>query len=249
MNGVICSVSNPDVYYTETPDGLKEHSRTAEMFHGNPGEDFQCRCSMVAWNHEIDGMYEVKDSEAEAKAEAERKAEALKKASEIRKEMERAIEYAEEAIKNWKIPQMGLQNSAANLRRFMKIIEQKIGWENLSDYLKSHPSDDKNLRGLISRTNEERIKWIAETRHRNRRRKDADEIALKWRREKSPFLFDKIKQTESLLDPIALNEGLKFMYELQTYTLLAKPMTMQIITSKPMSITIKTCSLEPPRNI
>ncbi len=65
MNGLICSVSNPDVYYTENPDDPLhpvEHPRTAGMFHGNPGEDFQCRCSMVAWDPEIDGMYEVRES-------------------------------------------------------------------------------------------------------------------------------------------------------------------------------------------
>ena len=65
MNGLICSVSNPSVYYTENPeDPLHpvEHPRTAGMFHGNPGEDFQCRCSMVAWDPEIDGSYEVKES-------------------------------------------------------------------------------------------------------------------------------------------------------------------------------------------
>lgn len=65
MNGLICSVSNPGVYYTENPDDPLhpvEHARTAGMFHGNPGEDFQCRCSMVAWDPEIDGMYEVRES-------------------------------------------------------------------------------------------------------------------------------------------------------------------------------------------
>ena len=63
MNGVICSVSNPHVYYTENANAPLhpiEHYRTPEMFHGNPGEDFQCRCSMVAWDPEIDGMYEVR---------------------------------------------------------------------------------------------------------------------------------------------------------------------------------------------
>lgn len=60
MNNKICSVDDPSVYYEETPDGLVEHPRTGSMYHGNPGEDFQCRCSMVAWDPEIDGLYEVK---------------------------------------------------------------------------------------------------------------------------------------------------------------------------------------------
>lgn len=63
MNGLICSVENPDVYYEETPEGLVEHPRSSEMYHGTPGEDFQCRCSMVAWEPEIDGKYQVRQAE------------------------------------------------------------------------------------------------------------------------------------------------------------------------------------------
>ena len=68
MNGVICSVSDPDVYFEENPeDPLHpiQHARTGEMVHMHPGEDFQCRCSMVAWDPYINGSYEVKEAPVE----------------------------------------------------------------------------------------------------------------------------------------------------------------------------------------
>lgn len=64
MNGVICSVDDPTVYYTENPDDPLhpvEHPRTSEMCHLHPGDDFQCRCTSVAWDPEIDGQYEIKE--------------------------------------------------------------------------------------------------------------------------------------------------------------------------------------------
>lgn len=68
MNGVICSVDDPTVYYTENPDDPLhpvEHQRTSEMCHLHPGDDFQCRCTSVAWDPEIDGQYEVKERQEE----------------------------------------------------------------------------------------------------------------------------------------------------------------------------------------
>lgn len=64
MNGLICSVSDPEVYFEENPDDPMhpiERKRTGEMVHYHPGEDFQCRCSMVAWDPFINGKYEVKE--------------------------------------------------------------------------------------------------------------------------------------------------------------------------------------------
>lgn len=68
MNGVICSVDDPTVYYTENPDDPLhpvEHHRTSEMCQLHPGDDFQCRCTSVAWDPEIDGQYEVKERQEE----------------------------------------------------------------------------------------------------------------------------------------------------------------------------------------
>ncbi len=113
MNGLICSVSNPGVYYTENPDDPLhpvEHPRTAGMFRGNPGEDFQCRCSMVAWDPEIDGMYEVRESPEGPDGETEpgtspesaenaRLGAELEKARREREETETALKSAENAKK------------------------------------------------------------------------------------------------------------------------------------------------------
>lgn len=60
MNSKICALNNADVYYEETPEGLIKHQRTASMVHLHPGFDFQCRCTMVMWDPEIDGKYDVK---------------------------------------------------------------------------------------------------------------------------------------------------------------------------------------------
>lgn len=107
MNGLICSVSNPDVYYTENPDDPLhpvEHPRTAGMFRGNPGEDFQCRCSMVAWDPEIDGMYEVRESPEgpdgkEEPGTSPESAESARLGAELEK-ARREQEKAETALKN-----------------------------------------------------------------------------------------------------------------------------------------------------
>ncbi len=109
MNGLICSVSDPGVYYTENPDDPLhpvEHPRTADMFRGNPGEDFQCRCSMVAWDPEIDGMYEVRETPEKPEeekgpetspesAESARLGAELEKARREREEAEAALKSAE----------------------------------------------------------------------------------------------------------------------------------------------------------
>ncbi len=71
------------------------HPRTAAMFRGNPGEDFQCRCSMVMWDPEIDGDYEVKDSDLLERREAERKAEAAEREKGLQTALKKAERKAE----------------------------------------------------------------------------------------------------------------------------------------------------------
>lgn len=64
MNNVICSLDDPTVYFEDNPEnGAKpiKHNRTADMVKLHPGFDFQCRCSMVMWEPEIDSKYEVKE--------------------------------------------------------------------------------------------------------------------------------------------------------------------------------------------
>ena len=68
MNGLICSATDPTVWYEENTDDPMhpiEHKRDDTMVHLHPGEDFQCRCTMVMWDPVIDGKYEVKEAPVE----------------------------------------------------------------------------------------------------------------------------------------------------------------------------------------
>jgi len=68
MNGRICSATDPTVWYEENPDDPMhpiEHKRDDTMVHLHPGDDFQCRCTMVMWDPVIDGKYEVKEAPVE----------------------------------------------------------------------------------------------------------------------------------------------------------------------------------------
>ena len=72
MNGLICSATDPTVWYEENPDDPMhpiEHKRDDTMVHLHPGEDFQCRCTMVMWDPVIDGKYEVKEAPVEESEE------------------------------------------------------------------------------------------------------------------------------------------------------------------------------------
>ena len=88
MNDRICSVADPNVYYEETEKGLVEHQRTGAMVHLHPGEDFQCRCSMVMWDPMLQGKYAVKE---EPEQEHEEKP---KSTAEILREVQEQLELA-----------------------------------------------------------------------------------------------------------------------------------------------------------
>ena len=105
MNGLICSATDPTVWYEENPDDPMhpiEHKRDDTMVHLHPGEDFQCRCTMVMWDPVIDGKYEVKEApeeeepkEPEQKPESDPKSEELEKAKEETAKAEKRAENAE----------------------------------------------------------------------------------------------------------------------------------------------------------
>lgn len=104
MNGLICSATDPTVWYEENPDDPMhpiEHKRDDTMVHLHPGEDFQCRCTMVMWDPVIDGKYEVKEAtEEEEPKEPEQKPESDPKSEELEKaknETAKAVERAENA--------------------------------------------------------------------------------------------------------------------------------------------------------
>lgn len=66
LNGKICAVGRPDVYFEENEENpLKpiSHGRAGEgMYIGDPGTDFQCRCTCVPWDPRIDGKFEIKEA-------------------------------------------------------------------------------------------------------------------------------------------------------------------------------------------
>lgn len=119
MNDLICAVGDPDHYYEETPDGLEKKGRTAGMYHGDPGTDFQCRCTSVPWDPRIHGKYDVKEvpeppektpskleqARAETEAAEQRVQEAERKlrlmTAAVKRHAERTPERAAEIRKLW----------------------------------------------------------------------------------------------------------------------------------------------------
>lgn len=110
MNGLICSATDPTVWYEENPDDPMhpiEHKRDDTMVHLHPGDDFQCRCTMVMWDPVVDGKYEVKEGEKpeEEPEEGQQGAgkatasQELEKANEALAEKEKALEKAENGRK------------------------------------------------------------------------------------------------------------------------------------------------------
>lgn len=99
MNDVICSVDDPTVYFEENPDDPLHPvrlARTGDMVHLHPGEDFQCRCTMVMWDPEIDGQYEVKETPEEKPEEKEQTE--LEKAKERIEEQKKELERTEREL-------------------------------------------------------------------------------------------------------------------------------------------------------
>ena len=110
MNGLICSATDPTVWYEENPDDPMhpiEHKRDDTMVHLHPGDDFQCRCTMVMWDPVVDGKYEVKEGEKpeEEPEEGQQGAgkaaasQELEKATEALAEKEKELEKAENGRK------------------------------------------------------------------------------------------------------------------------------------------------------
>lgn len=203
MNGLICSVSDPGVYFTENPDDPMHpvsHPRTAAMFRGNPGEDFQCRCSMVAWDPEIDGKYEIKESPAEEKPkEAEEKAEkeAQERAEAEKREKARAEqEKAAEALRNAKeeARRAEAERKAAERAR----VEAEKARKEAEEAARKAATEARKARleaaavrrhaartpeseaATIAAWNARRIRRIAEARHAARTRKDEEKIKTEY---------------------------------------------------------------------
>lgn len=144
MNGLICSVNDPTVWYEENPDDPMHpimHKRDDTMVKLHPGEDFQCRCVMVAWDPMIDGKYEVKErpeeeepEEPEQKPENDPASRELEKANERLAETEKELERAESERKTVeselaqeKSARKAAENSAAEAEKRAENAEKNAG--------------------------------------------------------------------------------------------------------------------------
>lgn len=171
MNGKICSVSDGDVYFDQNPERPLhpvERQRTGDMYHGHPGTDFQCRCSMVMWDPEIDGDYEVKDSDLieerraaeKAEKEARERAEAERQ-EKLRAEQEKAAEElktAKEAARKAEAERAAAEKAKREAEETAKRLEnEKIRAERIREILKK--ASDRHSRRTPTMVEKLRTVW------------------------------------------------------------------------------------------
>jgi len=186
MNGRICSVSDPTVYFDENPDDplhpVEKPRVDGEMCMLHPGEDFQCRCTMVMWDPEIDGKYEVKEKPAEEKTEEhEQRTEndpasrELEKANERlarqEKELERAkneAKTAEKELANEKSARQAAEKAKTEAEVARKEAERKA-------------TEEERRKRILQAANE---------RHLRRTRPEVEGIQYRWDLRKDERSYD-----------------------------------------------------------
>lgn len=166
MNNVICSVSNPDVYYEENPkDPMHpiEKPRTGSMVHLHPGEDFQCRCSMVMWDPYINGSYEVKE---EPQKEQEEK---TKTTAEILQETEQQLENArkqlETANRKTELLQQAQARHAARTQADAEVIREKWRKHWVKQDLKQKGHSKEYIENVFAIEKNIGVKYTGEMTH------------------------------------------------------------------------------------
>lgn len=186
MNDLICAVGDPDHYYEETPEGLEKKGRTAGMYHGDPGTDFQCRCTSVPWDPRIDGKYDVKEvPEPPEKAPS--------KLEQARAETAKAEERADEAERKLRLMTAAVKRHAE--RTPERVAEIRKLW------------DDRERKRRIAA-----ILRAAKERHAKRTQTETDDAKIKYwaKHHTSKNMTDaqKIAQAKSWLE-IEKNLGIK----------------------------------------
>lgn len=152
MNGVICSVDDPTVYYTENPDDPLhpvEHTRTSEMCHLHPGDDFQCRCTSVAWDPEIDGKYEVKERPEEPEEPEEKEPTKIEQAREETAKAEARAEKAERELE-------GARNETKNVKRELSEANRALRLQKAAE--KRHNRNQAQIDKIQERWNIHQVK-------------------------------------------------------------------------------------------
>lgn len=186
MNDLICAVGDPDHYYEETPEGLVKKGRTAGMYHGDPGTDFQCRCTSVPWDPRIHGKYDVKEvPEPPEKAPS--------KLEQARAETEAAEQRVQEAERKLRLMTAAVKRHAE--RTPERVAEIRKLW------------DDRERKRRIAA-----ILRAAKERHAKRTQTETDDAKVKYwaKHHTSKNMTDaqKIAQAKSWLE-IEKNLGIK----------------------------------------
>ena len=199
MNDLICSATDPEVWYEENKeDPLHpiEHKRDGTMVHLHPGEDFQCRCTMVMWDPVIDGKYEVKEGEKpeepEERAENGSESPELEKANERLAEKEKELERAENERKT-------VEKELAQEKSERKAAEE--AQKNAEEQAEKQKAENERLREEKANVEKAKIdaeKLVAEQKSENAalRAKNAEAEQLAAEAEKRAESSEKIRKTE-----------------------------------------------------
>ena len=171
MNDLICAVGDPDHYYEETPEGLVKKGRTAGMYHGDPGTDFQCRCTSVPWDPRIHGKYDVKEvPEPPEKAPS--------KLEQARAETAKAEERAEEAERKLRLMTAAVKRHAertperaAEIRKLWDDRERK---RRIAAILRA--AKERHAKRTQTETDDAKVKYWAK-HHTSKNMTDAQKIA------------------------------------------------------------------------
>ena len=133
MNGLVCDWEDDTVY---SDDGGKTwKKRTGSMFIGQPGQDYNCRCTAIPFDPELEDDYEVKEMPEEKEPTP------LEKAREEAKAAEERAEKAAINVKEYK----------ERIETFVNDIE-KVSFENglLKEKIKGY-SFAKIINNILSR--------------------------------------------------------------------------------------------------
>lgn len=171
MNDLICAVGDPDNYYEETPEGLVEKNRTGGMYHGDPGTDFQCRCTSVPWDPRIDGKYDVKEvpePQEKAPSKLEQAMAETAKAEERVQEAERKLRLMTAAVKRHaeRTPER-----AAEIRKLWDDRERK---RRIAAILRA--AKERHAKRTQTETDDAKVKYWAK-HHTSKNMTDAQKIA------------------------------------------------------------------------
>lgn len=100
MNGLVCKWEDDTVYSND--GGKTWKKRTGSMFIGQPGQDYNCRCTAIPFDPELEDDYEVKEIPEEKPEEQEKIVNFEKnleeKSVELKKSQENLVKHIEKEV-------------------------------------------------------------------------------------------------------------------------------------------------------